>query len=96
MTATPAVDALRGRASWFAAPSGTAAAGPALRRALGPDWRGSRVTVCASGTCVRVRLVDWCQCLKGQASERVIDLSAGAFRQLAPLSRGIVRVEVSW
>lgn len=87
---------LSGRASWFAAPDGTAAAGPRLRAALGAHWRGSRVTVCAGARCVRVRLTDWCQCYKGEARERVIDLSRGAFARLAPLSRGVVRVEVTW
>jgi len=66
-----------------------AAAGPALR--VG-DWRGRSVRVCANGRCVRVRLIDWCQCY----GTRVIDLYSDAFRQLAPLSRGTTRVTVSW
>ncbi len=66
-----------------------AAAGPALR--VG-DWRGRSVRVCASSGCVQVRLIDWCAC----PGSRVIDLYSDAFRQLAPLSSGTVRVTVSW
>jgi rare lipoprotein A (peptidoglycan hydrolase) len=40
---------------------------------------------------VVVTLVDWCAC-----PGRVIDLFADAFSHLAPLSRGIVNVQVSW
>jgi hypothetical protein len=90
----------RGSASWYClagqspchnAYSGGlyAAAGPALR--VG-DWRGRAVRVCGSGSCVTVRLIDWCQCY----GSRVIDLYSDAFRRLAPLSQGTVSVTVSW
>ena len=36
---------LRGIATWYAYRPGEAAAGPALRRALGKDWRGRSVVV---------------------------------------------------
>lgn len=78
-----------------------AAAGPALRAFLGPEWRGSRVRACRSGwagdgiqICVEVVLDDWCECYRGTKTERVIDLGDDAFRQLAPLSRGLVGVEI--
>lgn len=84
---------LSGIATWYATgPNGLyAAAGPGLRRALGPGWRGQYVTVCRAA-CVRVRLIDWCGC----SPTRVIDLSDEAFRALGQLSRGVLRVEVSW
>jgi hypothetical protein len=66
-----------------------AAAGPALR--VG-DWRGRRVWVCAGGDCVRVKLIDWCACGNG----RVIDLYSDAFRRLASLGTGEIRVSVRW
>ena len=48
-----------------------AAAGPKLRAALGPNWRGKVVYVDG----LRVKLVDWCQCYGGQSGvEKVIDL----------------------
>ena len=56
-----------------------AAAGPALR--VG-NWRGRTVTVCGSGSCVNVKLIDWCACGSG----RVIDLYSDAFSRLAPTS----------
>jgi hypothetical protein len=84
---------LRGVATWFRAPAGTAAAGPALRRALGSHWRGQRVRVCGISTCIVVRLTDWCLCSRGN---RVIDLSASSFARLAPLSRGVIAVTVGW
>lgn len=80
-----------GPASWYDDPRKAglyAAAGPALR--VG-DWRGRTVTVCAS-TCFAVVLSDFCGCPGG----RVIDLSGNAFARLAPLSRGVVQVTVTW
>ncbi len=87
-----------GTASWYCghgsacprARSGglSAAAGPLLRQG---DWRGRRVVVRSGGRSVRVTLVDWCAC-----PGRVIDLFADAFSRLAPLSRGLVSVRVSW
>jgi rare lipoprotein A (peptidoglycan hydrolase) len=47
--------------------------------------------VCGNGSCVRLRLTDWCACPR-----RVIDLSSDAFRRLAPLSQGLVLVRVTW
>ena len=91
---------VRGTASWYcktgvsvchhAYPGGLyAAAGPALR--VG-SWRGRTVTVCGSGNCVNVKLIDWCACGSG----RVIDLYSDAFSRLAPTSAGTLSVRVSW
>lgn len=80
--------AIDGTASWYAAPSGTAAAGPALRSFLGRDWRGQLVKVCARH-CVAVRLTDWMR------RERLIDLSDDAFSELAPLAVGVLHVTVT-
>jgi len=89
-----------GTASWYCKPGVSAchyaypggmyaAAGPKLR--VG-NWRGRVVRVCGNGSCVNVKLIDWCACGGG----RVIDLYSDAFRRLAPLSAGTVRVTVSW
>lgn len=78
---------LTGTASWYAASGLIAAAGPALRHG---DWRGSRVTVHGNGRSVTVTLSDWCQCY----GSRLIDLSDDAFRRLAPLSRGLLKVTI--
>lgn len=94
---------LTGVASWYCRPrrsactaghraSGAyAAAGPALRAALGPAWRGQRVVVAVGGHAVTVELVDWCECPGG----RLIDLYGSQFRRLAPLSVGLLTVEVT-
>jgi hypothetical protein len=66
-----------------------AAAGPELRVGA---WRGRQVRVCAGGDCIWVRLINWCAC----GGAHVIDLYSDAFRQLAPLNAGAVRVTVSW
>ena len=79
-----------GLATWYATPGLTAAAGPLLRHG---DWRGSFVRVCA-GSCVTVQLTDWCACGDRGGQPTLLDLSASAFKRLAPLSRGIVAVEV--
>ncbi len=80
---------VRGISSWYATGPGglTAAAGPALR--VG-DWRGRIVTICA-GACIRVTLVDFCQC-----PQRLIDLSRDAFGRLADPSRGLLTVTARW
>jgi hypothetical protein len=52
-----------------------AAAGPALRAAIGPTWRGRIVTV--NG--IRVKLIDWCQCFRGESSEKLLDLYYDVF-----------------
>ena len=82
--------ALIGTATWYGTGPGAghAAAGPELRRALGPGWRGTTVQVCAD-RCVTVVLDDWCAC-----RDRVIDLSDEDFARLAPLSAGVLRVTV--
>jgi hypothetical protein len=49
---------------------GYAAAGPKLRAAIGPGWRGTVVQVDG----VRVKLIDWCQCFKGEPQEKLLDL----------------------
>lgn len=90
-----------GSASWYCMPGTSAchyqysggmyaAAGPALR--VG-NWRGRTVRVCGSGSCVSVKLIDWCAC---PSNGRVIDLYSDAFRRLAPLSSGTVRVTITW
>lgn len=86
---------LRGRASWYAAAGRVAAAGPALRRALGYGWRGTWVRVSAGSRSVMVRLDDWCQCYRGTRAERLIDLSDDDFAVLAPLAAGVVRVRIT-
>lgn len=90
----PPERASEGRATWYATPGLTAAAGPALRHALGRGWRGSWVRVTSGRRSVVVKLTDWCACFRGDRRERLIDLSDGAFSRLAPLSAGIVRVTV--
>jgi hypothetical protein len=83
---------LRGAASWYCR-SGVsvchnqypdtngfdayAAAGPRLRDALG-NWRGKVVSVDG----IRVKLVDWCQCYKGQSNEKLIDLYYDVYKRV--------------
>jgi hypothetical protein len=85
---------LIGLATWYGAPAGTAAAGRALRRLLGKGWRGQTVRVCGISTCIRVTLRDWCACGPRHGVPTLLDLSDDAFARLAPLSRGVLRVEV--
>jgi hypothetical protein len=81
----------RGVATWYRYVPGHAAAGPALRSALGPRWRGKTVKVCdRAGRCVSAVLSDWCACGGG----RVIDLDHRLFTRLAPPSRGVIHVTV--
>lgn len=77
---------LTGTASWYAWRPGEAAAGPSLRRALGPSWRGRVVLVDG----IRVRLTDW------MVADRLVDLDSRTFAAIAPLSRGLTEVTISW
>lgn len=90
---------VRGWATWYDAPSKQdAAAGPALRRALGRDWRGSwvRVSRIAGGEVrtVVVVLSDWCACGPRHGSPTVIDLDDRAFDALGSLGEGVIRVSI--
>jgi hypothetical protein len=90
---------LRGWSTWYDAPSKQdAAAGPALRKMLGRDWRGSwvRVSRVTDGEVrtVVVILSDWCACRDRHGSPTVIDLDDQAFLDLAPLGAGVVTVTV--
>jgi hypothetical protein len=89
-----------GTASWYcltgvsachyAYPGGMyAAAGSELR--VG-NWRGRTVRVCSGSRCISVTLIDWCAC----SGSRVIDLYSDAFKRLAPLDTGLLKVSVSW
>lgn len=52
--------------------------------------KGTIVLVSSGERTIRVRIVDVCAC----AGRRVIDLTSGAFRRLAPLSRGVIPVRL--
>jgi hypothetical protein len=54
-----------------------AAAGPRLRAAIGPDWRGRIVTVDG----IKVKLIDWCQCYRGEPHEKLLDLYYDVYRR---------------
>lgn len=81
-----------GQATWYDAPSRTdAAAGPDLRF---DGWRGSWVRVTSGERSVTVKLTDWCACGDRNGKPTVIDLDDEAFADLAPLSDGVITVEV--
>ena len=89
---------LTGLATWYDWRPGEAAAGPALRRALGADWRGQRVTVCTAAigrSCVTVTLTDFCACGDRNGQPTLIDLDRRAFAQLASPSLGVLLVSIS-
>jgi len=87
---------LSGTATYYAYVPGGAAAGRALRSAIGPHWRGTRVTVCYRGNCVSVVLSDY------EAStnpKKIIDLDTRSFIALTGpggYSMGIAGVTVKW
>ena len=84
---------ITGVATWYAYVPGQAAAASALRRAIGPHWRGTRVTVCAGGRCVGVVLTDY---EASTVEGRLVDLDSRDFAALGALGRGVLRVTVRW
>lgn len=88
---TTVADGIRGTASWYGATGMIGAAGPELRRWLGKNWRGTRITVISGSRSVTIRLTDWCAC---GVRHRLVDLSDDAFRRLAPLSQGVVKIVI--
>jgi len=54
-----------------------AAAGPALREAIGPDWRGRVIKVDG----IKVKLIDWCQCYQGEPNEKLLDLYNDVYKR---------------
>lgn len=84
-----------GVATWYDWRPGQAAAGPGLRRMLGPNWRGQGVRVCAGSRCVRVILTDWCACATRSGRPTLIDLDRRSFARLASPSRGVIEVTVT-
>ena len=58
-----------------------AAAGPALRAAIGADWRGRIVSVDG----IRVKLIDWCKCTGGSTGvEKLLDLYHDVYVRTGP------------
>lgn len=93
---------VEGTATWYC---GSGQRGTAFcTRGYGPDdmvaaidrkdsvfRKGDRVRVTSGSRSVVVTIVDVCAC----RGRRVIDLTSGAFRRLAPLGRGVIPVTLS-
>jgi hypothetical protein len=91
-----------GTATWYCGPGqqGTSRCtrghGPsdlvaAIDRKDTPWNKGDRLRVSSGGRSVVVLVVDVCGC----PGRRIIDLTSGAFRRLAPLGRGVIPVTIT-
>jgi hypothetical protein len=84
---------MTGLATWYAA-SGDIAAAPWWRWGDDPEWATVSYFHEGQTLSVTVLVQDHCQCFVGTPDERAIDLSDDAFRQLAPLGVGRIRVTI--
>jgi hypothetical protein len=95
----PPVLAARGLVTWQPISGYRASPGPLIR-----SWgvrQGEALRVCnlqsqvgKSITCVRVTVFGWCACGDRPGGRTLLDLSSAAFARLAPLSAGVISVEV--
>jgi expansin (peptidoglycan-binding protein) len=53
------------------------------------------VTMCHDERCTTVTLTDWCACGSRAGEPTLLDLSDAAFRDLAPLSAGVIEVTIA-
>lgn len=93
---TIAVKGVAGVATWYAYHRGQAAAAARLRAYLGPNWRGSIVTVCGPHAylpCISIVLTDY---ESSKIPGRLIDLDVVDFATLCgDPGRGVCAVTVS-
>jgi len=94
----PVAHRLAGVASWYCLPGTSACTRghsgglyAAIRRDL-LFLRGRTITVSSGGNSIYVKVID-CNC---GPNANIIDLYSDAFRKLAPLSRGRIKVTVAW
>jgi hypothetical protein len=98
-TPTDEPTAIAGIASNYAGTAGwMGQATVALPGDLGGRYTGhvnGSVTVCAD-RCATLPVVDWCQCYRGTADARVVDLSHSAWALVsdAPLAEGLIEVRL--
>lgn len=90
-----------GQSAWYtrAGIKFYAAAGPALRAALGGyayrETYEVKITNLDTGLSATAWVVDWCQCSEGRPTEKAVDLSPALFKALGvSLSRGVQRVTI--
>jgi len=90
---------VEGTASWYCSPGRSRCSvgrTGGLYAAISRDllWlRGRAISVCSGASCVVVTVID-CNC--GPGVTKAVDLYADAFKVLAPLSAGRLKVTIRW
>ena len=92
-----AAEPIEGTASWYGPGPGVASqfCTWTLRHAGGCGW--ARITSLQTGITIVSPVVDWCQCYRGTAQERIVDLQYGPLKALGlDPAQGLYPVSVEW
>jgi hypothetical protein len=86
-----------GIASWYGPGNGVASQWCTWTLRHQSGCGTAKITSLETGITTYAPVIDWCQCYRGTAQERIIDLQWGVVESLGlPISQGLYPVRVEW